>query len=277
MDIRSAAQFPLAGLAELFNASFAGYVIPLELSPDLLAERVANEDIDLSLSRVVVRGGEELGLALISRRGRESRLAAMGIRTEARSAGAGRFLLAHVLRDARQREDRRMRLEVFESNAPARTLYEGSGFTIIRRLVGYELARPNGGHVAFKLDEIDPAQFARQLGLFTLPAALPWQLEPATLSAPPRSARCFTLEQKSFVYVSGVTDKAVAIRGLLTVPSERGKGHARRLLNGLAAVFPDRAFSVPTLIPEDLTPPFFTSLGFVKSDLTQVEMSLDLA
>ncbi|MCA1825630.1 MAG: GNAT family N-acetyltransferase [Myxococcales bacterium] len=276
MEIRSAALYPLSGLAELFNAAFAGYVIPLKMSADTLAERVANEDIDLALSRVVVRGGEELGLALMARRGRESRLAAMGIRTESRSAGAGRFLLAHVLRDARQRADRRMRLEVFESNAPARALYEGSGFTVVRRLVGYDCARPAAG-VAFKLDEIDPAAFSRQLGLFTLPAALPWQLEPATLAAPPRAARCFTLEQKSFVYVSGVTEAAVAIRGLLTVPSERGKGNARKLLRGLAAMFPDRAFSVPTLIPEDLAVPFFAALGFARSDLAQVEMALDLA
>jgi len=276
MEIRSAALYPLSGLAELFTAGFAGYVIPMKMSADALAERVANEDIDLALSRVVVRGGEELGLALIARRGRESRLAAMGIRAEARSAGAGRFLLAHVLRDARQRGERRMRLELFESNAPARALYEGSGFTIVRRLVGYDCAKPAAG-VAFKLDEIDPAEFSRQLGLFSPPAALPWQLEPATLSAPPKSARSFMLEQKAFVYVSGLTETAVAIRGLLTVPPERGKGHARKLLRGLAAIFPDRAFSVPTLIPEDLAPRFFTALGFIRSDLAQIEMSLDLA
>src|SRR2546430_16100258 len=94
MEIRSAALYPLSGLAELFTAGFAGYVIPMKMSADTLAERVANEDIDLALSRVVVRGGEELGLALIARRGRESRLAAMGIRAEARSAGTGGGLAA---------------------------------------------------------------------------------------------------------------------------------------------------------------------------------------
>src|SRR2546430_9100438 len=97
MEIRSAALCPLSGLAELFTAGVAGYVIPMKMSADALAERVANEDIDLALSRVVVRGGDELGLALIARRGRESRLAAMGIRAEARSAGAGRVLPPPVL------------------------------------------------------------------------------------------------------------------------------------------------------------------------------------
>ena len=276
MEIRSAALYPLSGLAELLTAGFAGYVIPMKMSADALAERVANEDIDLALSRVVVRAGEELGLALIARRGRESRLAAMGIRAEARSAGAGRFLLAHVLRDARQRGERRMRLEVFESNAPARALYEGSGFTVVRRLVGYECARPPAADAAFRLDELDPAEFSRQLALVTAPAALPWQLEPATLSSPPRSARCFALENKSFVYVSGVTENAVSIRGVLTLPSERRKGHARRMLNGLSAMFPDRALSVPALLPEGLAAPFFSAMGFAPVDLAQIEMSLDL-
>ena len=273
MQIRSAAQYPLSALAELFTAGFAGYVIPMKITPESLAERVAAEDIDLALSRVVVRGGEELGLALMARRGRESRLAAMGIRREARSAGAGRFLLAHVLRDARQRDERRMLLEVFEGNAAARALYEGSGFTAVRRLVGWDCAKPEAEAAA--LEELDPAHFAREVAL-SPPRLLPWQLEPATLTAPPRTARCFTLEGKSFVYVAAATDEAVGIRGLYTAPDERRKGHARRLLRGLAAQFPGRAFAIPRLIPEGMSREFFAAAGFAPNDLAQLEMSLDL-
>ncbi|MGZ6144026.1 MAG: N-acetyltransferase family protein, partial [Myxococcales bacterium] len=232
MEIRSAALYPLSGLAELYTQGFAGYLIPINVTPETLAERVAAEDIDLSLSRVVVRGGEELGLALVARRGRESRLAAMGIRTEARSAGAGRFLLAHVLRDARQRGERRMRLELFEANAPARALYEGSGFAAVRRLVGWECARPAAD--AAPLDELEPTAFAPKLSQWPTEAPLSWQLEAATLSAPPRTARCFALEGKSFAYVANVRDEAVAIRGLLTAPELRRRGHGLRLLRALA-------------------------------------------
>src|SRR5438270_925899 len=81
---------------------------------------------------------------------------------------------------------------------------------------------------ALRLDEVDAAEFSRQLALITPPAALPWQLEPATLSSPPRSARCFSLNGKSFVYVASVTETVVSIRGVLTVPPERRKGHGRR-------------------------------------------------
>lgn len=274
MEIRTAALYPLSGLAELFTAGFAGYLVPMQMSAESLAERIAAEDIDLSLSRVVVRGGEELGLALMARRGRESRLAGMGIRAEARSAGAGRFLLAHVLRDARQRGERRMRLEVFESNARARALYEGSGFALTRRLVGWDCTKPVAEPQ--KLDEVDPCEFAKKLALWPPQIELSWQLEAATLSAPSRAARCFSLDGKSFAYVANVGDDSVAIRGLLTAPSERRHGHALRMLRGLAAMFPRRALAIPQLVPEGMAVDFMTRAGFTPAALPQLEMALDL-
>src|SRR5258706_12470193 len=94
---RSAAEFTLSALAELFNAGFAGYVIPLRLTTQTLSERVCNEDIHLGSSAVLLRDGEPVGLALIARRGRESRLAAMGIVPAARSQAGGRWLMQRLL------------------------------------------------------------------------------------------------------------------------------------------------------------------------------------
>lgn len=65
----SAAEFPLSRLAGLFTASFAGYRVPMEMSVDGLAERVAAEDIHLASSRVLLSGGGPAGLGLIARRG----------------------------------------------------------------------------------------------------------------------------------------------------------------------------------------------------------------
>jgi hypothetical protein len=65
----SAAEFPLSRLAGLFTASFAGYLVPMEMSVDGLAERVAAEDIHLASSRVLLSGGGPAGLGLIARRG----------------------------------------------------------------------------------------------------------------------------------------------------------------------------------------------------------------
>jgi GNAT superfamily N-acetyltransferase len=168
----SAASYPLTTLAELFTAGFAGYVIPMRMTPEDLAERVASEDIDLAASRVVLRDDIPVGLGLVSRRGWQSRVAAMGIRSEARGHGFGWVLLQRLLQDARVRGDRRMRLEVFESNAPARALYERGGFRASARLVGYEHLALAPAEMA--LEPVDPATFARHLsavrGILTLPA-----------------------------------------------------------------------------------------------------------
>src|SRR5438105_2490681 len=198
----SAASYPLATLVELFTVGFAGYVIPLQMTPATLAERVAAEDIDLAASRVVLRDGIPIGLALVARRGWESRIAATVMRLDARGHGSGRALLQRLLRDARARGDRRMRLEVVESNAPARALYERAGFRTTVRLFGYE--HPALAPAEAALVPLDPATFARHLAAAE-PAPLPWQLEPPRLAAPPSTARCFPVDGTAFVYVASIS------------------------------------------------------------------------
>jgi GNAT superfamily N-acetyltransferase len=271
--IESAAVLRLTELADLFTAGFAGYVIPFRMTPAALAERVAAEDVDLEASRVLRRGQEHVGLALVARRGWVSRVAAMGVRLEARGSGVGQALLARLLDDARARGDRRMRLEVFEKNSAARNLYEGSGFRTVTRLVGYEAKtlRP----LVLQLEERDPAAFAGHLAAAN-PGRLPWQLEPASLAAPPSSARCFALEERAFVYLSSATDQAVAIRGVLTLPDHRRRGQATRLLRALAARHPGATLSFLPLFPEGLAAGFFEKAGFQRAALTQLEMAREL-
>lgn len=269
----SAAEYPLSGLAGLFTASFAGYVIPMQMSVAALAERVAAEDIDLAASRVLLSGGEPAGLGLLARRGKVSRVAAMGLVQAVRGKGAGRALLAELVAGAVARGDRRLLLEVFESNAPARGLYEQAGFRVTTRLVGYEAREPEASRA--DLRELDPAAFASRMDAADV-GPLPWQLQPQSLSAPPAAARTFTLDEKAFVYLSAASATAVAIRGVLTLRDHRRHGWATRLLRGLAALFPGRAFTVPQLIPERLGEAFFAARGFTRASLAQLEMALAL-
>jgi GNAT superfamily N-acetyltransferase len=266
---RSAADFSLSSLADLFTAGFEGYVIPLRLTAATLAERVCGEDIHLGSSAVLLRGEQPVGLALIARRGRESRLAAMGIVPDARLQGGGRFLMERLLDEARARSDARMVLEVFESNAAGRKLYERMGFRAFRRLVGWDLAAP--APAADLAREVDATEFARRLARADA-GRLPWQLDPSTLSAPPASARCFALDGVAWAYVSGVSGKAVSLRGLLTAEGHRRQGHARRLVGALATLFPGRAIAVPQLVPEGMGEEFFRALGFTPSPQPLLEM-----
>jgi hypothetical protein len=47
-------------------------------------------------------------------------------------------------------------------------------------------------------------------------------------------------------------------------------------VRALFAAYPDRAWSIAQIAPEDLAPGFFYHLGFARSDLTQLEMRLTL-
>src|SRR4051794_20359074 len=100
--IDSAAALTLPELAALFTEGFSGYLLPMHFTAEALAERICAEHIDVAASRVLwVRAGDPAnekpaGIALIARRGRVCRLAAMGIAPGQRSQGAGRDLLAAV-------------------------------------------------------------------------------------------------------------------------------------------------------------------------------------
>ena len=85
---------------------------------------------------VLLAGDIPAGIALIARRGWTSRLAAMGISLEWRGRGAGTWFINGLLREASERGEREMVLEVIEQNEPAVALYTRSGFEIVRRLVG---------------------------------------------------------------------------------------------------------------------------------------------
>jgi len=270
--ITSAAELALPALAALFTEGFRQYLLPMRFTAESLAERICAEQIDLAASRVLWNCGTPAGLALIARRGWVSRLAAMGILPEARAQGAGRALLGRVLEDARGRGDARMRLEVFEANAAARALYVRSGFRLVQRLVGYEGNRIEPQ--AAPLEELDPARFSQ---LLPPDDSLPWQLERASLAAPPSGARCFALERTSFAYLSGVAGQVAWLRGIFTLPGERRRGQARRLSRALAARFPAQRLSVPALLPEGLAAPFFAAVGFLPGGLPQLELVLDLA
>lgn len=309
--IGSAKALTLTALAELFVEGFRDHVLPMRMTAEQLSERICHEHIDLAASRVLWEGDQLCALALVARRGRVSRVAALGVAPRSRRSGAGRMLLQAAVSEARERGDVRLRLEVFEVNAPARALYERTGFRAVQRLVGYDGPGPRTAPIGRRADDVraidrlddragagradpsrrgEPAALtsntdAELLGGLTeldraafaelLPpaAGLPWQLERASLAVPPSTARTFA-HGAAFAYLSGVMGQVAWIRGIYTNPSERRRGHARRLVQALSALFAEQRLSIPPLMPEGLEEPFFASAGFVRSPLTQLELAI---
>jgi ribosomal protein S18 acetylase RimI-like enzyme len=151
-DLRPASGLPLPDLAELFTAGYEGYAVPIRVDEAALSSMVDAYDIDLGRSRVALRDGEPVGLALLAVRGDAGWIGGLGVVAPERRHGVGRMLMEAVLGEARQAGLESVGLEVMEPNAPAIALYEQLGFEATRRLEVWTLDDPAGASDAVSVD-----------------------------------------------------------------------------------------------------------------------------
>lgn len=263
MDLTPASELSLRQLSTLFARSFEGYFVTVPDAPLLFDARVRTEHISLEDSRVARVEGEAVGLVLMARRGRVSRVAGMGIVPAHRNRKLGGAMLRPLMEQARARGDQRMLLEVIEQNAPALKLYERLGFQRMRRLVGFT------GTLApapAPLEEVEPVECARLLS-----EGWPWQLAPATVAGLALPARAFRLGLAVAV-IADVSAPTLVLRAIAVEPAARGKGAGRRLLRALAAAHPGKSLAASAIVPEGLCDRFFLGMGFTSPALTQLEL-----
>ncbi|AEI66051.1 GNAT family N-acetyltransferase [Corallococcus macrosporus] len=270
MQLAPASDLPPRALSTLFARAFEGYFVPVPDAPALFDARVRGEHISLEESRVARVDGEPVGLVLMARRGRESRVAGMGVVPAWRNRKLGGAMLRPLLDEARARGDARVVLEVIEQNAPAVALYERLGFQRVRRLVGF-MGTPEPLDEAPALEEVAPWACARWL-----PEGLPWQLAPATVMGLASPARAFRLGPAVAV-VADVAPPTLVLRSISVEPSVRGQGVGRKLLRALAARWPGKPLAVSAIVPEGPLGRFFLGAGLAPTPLTQLELSLPLA
>ncbi len=273
IEFTPAADLAYADLAALFERAFAHYLVPVRGVPRRVEARNRAEHVDLFASRIARRDGEPLALALIARRGRRSRVAAMGVVAEARGTGVGGQLIDAVIEDARGRGDESVVLECIASNARALRVYDRAGFVPTRRLVGWR----SGALVpeAQPIVETDPTELARALARSD-DGTLPWQLAFETLVALTEPVRGWTIDGSAFA-VGGELQNEVSITAVFTRPERRRQGHAARLVRGLAARFAPRPLVMSPIVPEHLGRELAVHLGLVPHELEQVEMMRSLA
>ncbi|MFP2932791.1 GNAT family N-acetyltransferase [Pyxidicoccus sp. 3LG] len=268
MELTSASDLSLRSLSSLFARSFEGYFVTIPDAPLLFDARMRSEHISLADSRVARVDGELVGLVLMARRGRVSRVAGMGIVPSHRNHKLGGAMLLPLMEEARARGDSRMVLEVIEQNAPALKLYERLGFQRVRRLVGFAGTPVPEPAV---LEEVEPAACAR-----LLPDGLPWQLAPATVAGLALPARAFRLGPAVAV-IADVSAPTLALRSFAVEPGARGQGAGRRLLRALAAAWPGKSLAVSAVVPEGLCDRFFLGAGFTYPALSQLELAQSLS
>jgi ribosomal protein S18 acetylase RimI-like enzyme len=279
-SFQPALSFSLPVLADVFTRGFEGYFVPVKMTDMILQTILRRDGVDLSESRVMLDGDAPVGLALIARRGWTSRLAAMGIASEARHSGVGTWAMTRLIEEARARGENQMVLEVIEQNAPAVKLYRKVGFQTLRRLVGFKLENPQvSSDDAF--DEVDIRELAKMVSAHGL-ADLPWQLSGETIAQHTPPSRAFRLES-AYVLVtnpstgSGQRPEAehVSIQSVLVLPEARGQSQAGRILRAAFAKFPNKTWHVSPIFPEEMGA-VFESVGMKREELSQWQMWMDL-
>ncbi len=271
-QLESVSSVGLQQALEIFNRGFSDYIIPTQLDAASWARFIGHEAVDTLASQVVSMGSKQIGIALVSRRGWTSRIAAMSVVPDPRGAGAGSWLMAQLIKQACDRGERRMVLEVIETNLPAFHVYKKAGFEPVRRLFGYEASALIAGTGA--LEETDPALVARLVTIFGLDD-LPWQLSGESLVHNGHPVLGYK-SGEAYAQVLPTGSGRVVLHALIVPPAARRQGHAGRLLAALAARYPEQTWLVPALCPEELDG-WFSAHGFIRSDLSQRQLSLDLS
>ncbi|WKZ36435.1 MAG: GNAT family N-acetyltransferase [Anaerolineales bacterium] len=272
LSLTPASDLPIATLAELMTCSFEGYLVPITITEAVMHTMLRRDGIDLTASRVLMKDDEPIGIAFIARRGWTSRLAAMGIMSNARIGGVGTWAMEQLIEEARVRGEKEMVLEVIEQNTAGVKLYEKVGFTRIRRLVGYKLENPQVDK-AHSLEEIDIRDLARQVTYHGM-KDLPWQLSGTTIIQHTPPSRAFRLND-AYCLISSPDATDVAISSLLVKARSRGAGLSAVLLRALFAKFPNKVWHVSPIYPEEMGF-IFEQAGMERESLSQWQMTRGL-
>ena len=267
----AASRYSLVQLADLLNAGYENYAIPVAFDAVAIGRRIIAEHIDLGASHVLVSGNEPCGVMLVARRGATSRLAALGIAKTRRGQGIGRQAVALAQAEAAARGDSLMTLEVITTNLAAQRTYAACGFTVTRQLVGYErapvaAAAPGDDYEFCTAEEVLPSLTR------AMPAGLSWQIAPASLAgilSPARGLRLRDGMAAAFFDASGPAPRLLSFG---VAPEARRQGLGTALIETLVQSAPG-PWRISALVPETLVDGFLTGRGWQRSALAQFEMT----
>ncbi len=270
---RPTSDYSTPDLVEILNRGFEGYFVPITFNVTTFLNMVRKDGIDLICSRLLLVDDEPVGIALLAHRGWTSRLAAMGIAPEFRGRGAGSWFMEQLIREACEREEQEMILEVIEQNEPAVHVYKKSGFEIVRRLIGFILkdAREEEIH---ELQEMDLREVGRLISQYGL-SDLPWQLSGESIAQLNPPARAYG-KGGAYIVISNPEAKDIVIWSLFVEPTARGNELSVKMLKSIIAAYPGKTWHVPALLPEEFGK-IYERADFVREQLSQWQMKITLS
>ena len=273
MQIQSPLSLSIDELAAGMTSCFEGYIIPAHFTAPLLAAMIRSESIDLATSLVAMEEGNVMAAALVARRGKIARVAAMGVATAARRQGLGRRILTQAIEEARTRGETKLVLEVIEQNPAAIALYESLGFVVLHRLLGYNATLSSELLLGPELEDVDTAEVAEVVRLRG-PAAASWSMSAATvgnMALPSRGVR----HGDVYAVIGPAVDNAIGCRSMGFAGGPDAK-KAKGMLEALASRFIDHKFRMPAFFPEHEFSEAMLGAGMEIDSISQFQMELSL-
>jgi GNAT superfamily N-acetyltransferase len=262
-----AAQLSSGRLTRLLNRVYADYYLPVWLDPYQFERMCADMDVDLRRSVVALVDGQEVGLALLSQRGREGWVSGVGVRPIWRRQGIARRMLEYLQQRAETEGLSRLRLEVLQQNEGAARLYEQLGFSWERDLLVlnfsgelYPPLRPP--------TDVAPAQPSWLLKAHRPfhPYDPSWQRDLPSLEkrAPLLQGLALWQEQQLVGYtLYQPRPDALTILDLAVDPSDPHRlKNARRLLRALHSSQPATSSTITNVPAQDPLLPAFVDFGY---------------
>jgi ribosomal protein S18 acetylase RimI-like enzyme len=234
--------------ADLINAAYADYFVPMHLTADSMRSVDELYDVDLSRSVVAYDRGELIGMALLSRRGERGWVSGVGVLPAWRRRGIGRLLMETLLKGAHEAGVRQVTLEVIAENRAARTLYADLGFVEQRELLCWRRAA-DADALPIPEERLSEAPVDKLLALFAgwhdqRPC---WQGETATLRKMVDRLRGYRLELAGAAAAYCLLNERGETTMLMDVginPQFGAVTAGRTLLQTLAALHRGRALSL---------------------------------
>jgi ribosomal protein S18 acetylase RimI-like enzyme len=234
--------------ADLINAAYADYFVPMHLTAESMRSVDNLYDVDLARSIVAFDRSELVGMALLSRRGSRGWVSGVGVLPAWRRRGVGQQMMEAVLVRAQQAGVRQVALEVIAQNSPARALYTALGFVERRELLCWRRAA-DADILPIPEEQLSEASLDELLAFFADWHDQPpcWQGEAATLGKMADRVRGYRLEMAGAAAaycLNSERGEALTLMDVGIDPQFGAVKAGRTLLQALASLYRGRALAL---------------------------------
>src|SRR5579871_6017832 len=272
VEFRDAMSHSLEALAAALTHCFQEYIVPANFTAPVPEYLVRVDAVSLRDTILAMEGDRIIGVLMVCRRGRRSRIGGMAVAKQQRSTGVGAELMKRALAAARERGDLSVVLEAIEQNVRALAFYEREGFRSTGRLIGCKLELvPDGSEdpiVDASLEEVALAVFRRG------PLAASWEMSGGTVAQMSSPIQGVTVDGL-FAAIQPAPNDRLVVRSMAR-SGEEDEEKLRKLTRGLAGRFPGSTLVIPPYYPQSEFGGVFTGAGLAIDEFSQIGFEREL-